>query len=52
MYVTRLYSYAIRMSLVYTRMSSVCNSHVFVRHPYVAGMWFYREPLLHANVAF
>ena len=34
-YVTRMYSYAIRMSVVSIRMSSVCHSHVLVCHSYV-----------------
>ena len=34
-YVTHMYSYLIRMSLVYTRMSSVCHWYVLVCHPYV-----------------
>ena len=47
-YVTRMYSYVIRMSLVchpyVTRMysmSSVCRSYVLVYHSYVTRMWFY-----------
>ena len=44
------------MSLVCTRMSSVCHSYVLARHPYVTRMssvchsyvprlWFYHEPI-------
>ena len=40
-YVTRMYSYVIRMSLVCTRMSSVCHSYVLVCHPYVTRMYSY-----------
>ena len=40
-YVTRIYSYVIRMSLVCTRMSSVCHSYVLVCHPYVACTYSY-----------
>ena len=47
-YVTRIYSYVIRMSLVCTRMSSichlhvpVCHSYVLVCHPYVTRMYSY-----------
>ena len=54
--VSRMYSYVIRMSLVYTRMSSVCHWYVLVCHryvtriysvchSYVTRMWFYHEPL-------
>ena len=39
-YVTRMYSYVIRMSLVCTHISSVCHSYVLVCH----RMWFYHEP--------
>ena len=39
LYVTRMYSYAIRMSLVCTRMSSVCHSYVLVGHSYVTRMY-------------
>ena len=34
----RVYSYVIRMSLVCTRVSSVCHSFVLVCHPYVTRM--------------
>ena len=34
-YLTRMYSYVIRVSLACTRMSSVCHSHVLVCHSYV-----------------
>ena len=59
-YITRMYSYDIRMSLVCTRMPSVCHSctrmssvchsyvllcHVLVCHSYVTRLWFYHEPL-------
>ena len=37
----RLYSYVIRMSLVYTRISSVCHSYVLVCHPYVTCMYLH-----------
>ena len=47
-YVTRIYSYVIRMSLVCTRMSSichlhvpVCHSYVLACHPYVTRMYSY-----------
>ena len=40
-YVTRMYSYVIRMSLVSTCTSSVCHSYVLVCHPYVTGMYSY-----------
>ena len=45
-----MYSYVIRMSLVCTRMSSVSHSYVFVCHPYVIRMWFYREPFSNTSV--
>ena len=38
LYVTRMYSCVIRMSLGATRMSSVCHSYVLVCHPYVTRM--------------
>ena len=52
-----MYSNAIRMSLVYhpyvtrlslvcTRMLSVCRSYVLVCHPYVTCLWFYHEPFI------
>ena len=34
-----MYSYVIRMSLVRTRMLSVCHSYVLVCHPYVTRMY-------------
>ena len=34
-------SYVIRMSFVWTSMSSVCHSYVFVCHPYVTRMYSY-----------
>ena len=37
--VTGMYSYAIRMWLVCTRISSVCHSSVLVCHPYVTRMY-------------
>ena len=47
-YCIRMYSYVIRVSLVYTRMysyvtrmSSVCHSYVLVCHPYVTRMYSY-----------
>ena len=40
-YVTRLYSYIIRMSLVCTRIPSICHSYVLVCHPYVTRMYAY-----------
>ena len=36
-----MYSYAIRMSLVWTHMSSVCHSYILIRHPYVTRMYSY-----------
>ena len=36
-----MYSYVIRMSLVCTRMSSICHWYVLVFHPYVTGMYSY-----------
>ena len=39
-YLTRMYSYVIRMSLVCTHISSVCHSYVLACH----RMWFYHEP--------
>ena len=45
MYVTRIYSYFICISLMCTLMSSVCHSYVLVCHRYVTRMWFYHEPL-------
>ena len=41
LYVTRMYSYAIRMSLVCTRVSSLCHSYVLVCHLYVTCMYLY-----------
>ena len=41
LYITRLYSYVICMSLVCTRMSSICHSYVFVCHPYVTRIYSY-----------
>ena len=38
---TRIYSYAIRMSLVCIRVSFVCHSYVFVCHSYVTRMQSY-----------
>ena len=38
-YVTRIYSYTVRMSLACTRMSSVCHSCVLACHPYVTPMY-------------
>ena len=43
-YVTRMYSYVIRMPLVCICMSSVCHSYVLVCHPYVTRMGFDHEP--------
>ena len=40
-YVTRIYSNAIRMSLVLTRTSFVCHSYVLVCHPYVTHIYSY-----------
>ena len=37
----RLYSYVIRMSLVYTRISFVSHSYVLLCHPYVTRMYLY-----------
>ena len=36
-----MYSYVTRMSLVCTRISSVCPSYVLVYHPYVTRMYSY-----------
>ena len=41
LYVTLMYSYLIRMSLVRTRMSPVCHSYVLVCHRYVTRMYSY-----------
>ena len=41
LYVTRMYSYAIHMSLVCTRMSPVCHLYVLVYHLYVTRMYSY-----------
>ena len=64
--VTRMYSYIIRMSLVYahvlsacihsyvTRMYSnviVCHSYELVCHPYVTRMWFYHGLVLNNEIA-
>ena len=40
-YLNCMYSFVIRMSLVCTRMSSVCHSYVFVCHSYVTRMYLY-----------
>ena len=40
-YVTRMYSYVIRMSLVCTCMSPICHSYVLVCHLYVTRMYAY-----------
>ena len=40
-YVTRIYSNAIRMSLVLTRISFVCHWYVLVCHPYVTDKYSY-----------
>ena len=40
-YVNRMYSYIIRMSLVCTRISFICQSSVFVCHSYVTRMYSY-----------
>ena len=42
-YVSHMYLYVIRKSLVCTCMSSVCHSYLLVCHPYVTRMWFYRD---------
>ena len=39
LYVTRMYSYFIRMSLVCTRMSFLCHLYVIVCHLYVTHMY-------------
>ena len=44
LHVTRMYSYIIRMSLVCSRISSVCHSYVLVYHSHVTLLWFYHEP--------
>ena len=41
LYVTRMPSCVIRMSLVCARMSSVCHSYILVCHPYVTRMYSY-----------
>ena len=55
-YVTRIYLYSIRMSLVCTRVSFVYHSYVIVCYPYVTRMWFCHEsdicPNLFKNVNF
>ena len=50
-YATRMYLYAILISLVCTHMSSVCHSYVLVWHlyvtrmyPYITRLWFYHGP--------
>ena len=40
-YVSRMYSYVIRVSLVCTRMSSACHSYVLACHSYVTHMYSY-----------
>ena len=40
-YVTCMYSYVIRMSLVCTRISFICHSYVLVCHLYVTRMYSY-----------
>ena len=47
-YVTRMYLYVIRISLVCTCMSSVCHLYVLVCHLYVTRMYSYviRMPLI------
>ena len=52
-YVTPIYSHAIRVSLVWTRvslvstrMSPVCHSYVLVCHPFATRLWFYHESLI------
>ena len=40
-YVTGMYSHVNRMSLVYTRMSSVSHSYVLECHPYVTRIYSY-----------
>ena len=44
-YVTRMYSYVIRMPLVCTRMSSVYHPYVPVCHPHVTCMYSYVMPM-------
>ena len=39
LYVTRMYSYIVRMSLVCTCMSSVCHSYVLIGHLYITRMY-------------
>ena len=41
LFVSRMYSYIIRMSLLCTRMSSVCQWYVLVPHLYVNCMYSY-----------
>ena len=48
-YVTRMYSYAIRISLVCSRISPVSYSYLLLFHRYVTRLWFYHEPSLGEN---
>ena len=48
-YVTCMYSYVIRMSLVGTPMSPVCQSYVLVCHPYVTRLLYYHEVFKSSN---
>ena len=47
---TRMYSYVIRMSLVHTHMSSVCHSYVLVCHSYVTRIFTHMSSVCHSYV--
>ena len=49
LYVTCMYSYVIRMSLGFTRMSSVCHSYALVCHLYVL-VWTLLSSVCHSHV--
>ena len=53
-YVTRMYSYIIRMSLVCIRMSFVCHSYILACHSHVTRMYSYviRMSLLCTRMSF
>ena len=40
-YFIYMYAYGIRVTVVWTRMSSVCHSHVLECHPYITHMYSY-----------
>ena len=44
-YVTCMYAYVTRISLICTSMSPIYHLHVLVCHPYITRMWFYHELL-------